>query len=154
MLTPHSHKHTTRRAVQMAVDRVNIGVVSRPNVNWRYRSDSLPAVGDPRMFFASCLVLSCLVRKRLLSFYSSRRRCLVPVGIFFFFSFVFLGRLARSRRVCVWQFTTCLCVCVAVSCVHLCIQLYICLYTCIHVCIHMHMSLSQLKHFSGDLNLF
>ena len=44
MLTPYSHKHAARRAVHMAVGHVNIGVVPRPNVNWRYRSDSLLAV--------------------------------------------------------------------------------------------------------------
>ena len=44
MLTPYSHKHAARCAVHMAVGRVNIGVVPRPNVNRRYRSDSLLAV--------------------------------------------------------------------------------------------------------------
>ena len=44
MLTPYSHKQAARRAVHMAVGRVNIGVVPRPNVNRRYRSDSLLAV--------------------------------------------------------------------------------------------------------------
>ena len=39
---------TARRALYLAVDRVNIGVVQRRNVNRRYRSDSLPAVGDKK----------------------------------------------------------------------------------------------------------
>ena len=44
-MLPYSHKHTARRAVHMAEDEVNIGVVSRPNVNPSYRFDFLPAVG-------------------------------------------------------------------------------------------------------------
>ena len=43
-LTPYSHKQVARRTVHMAVSRVNIWVVPRPNVNGRYRSDSQLAV--------------------------------------------------------------------------------------------------------------
>ena len=41
MLTPYSHKHTALRAVHMAGDGANIGVVPRPNVNRRYKFDCL-----------------------------------------------------------------------------------------------------------------
>ena len=44
MLTPCSRKHTVLRAVHMAEDGVNIGVVSQPNVNPSYRFDFIPAV--------------------------------------------------------------------------------------------------------------
>ena len=44
MLAPCSLKHTALRAVHMAGDGANIGVVPRPNVNRRYRFDFLPAV--------------------------------------------------------------------------------------------------------------
>ena len=46
MLTPHSHKHAALRAVHMAVDGVNIGVVLLDNVNRWFRSDFLPAVSS------------------------------------------------------------------------------------------------------------
>ena len=44
MFTPFSYKHTALRAVHTAKGGVNIGVVSRPNVNPSYRFDFLPAV--------------------------------------------------------------------------------------------------------------
>ena len=63
MLTPYSHKQAARRAVHMAVGLVNIGLllVPRPNVNPRYRSDSLLAVvtvaTSPIFFIKESIVL-------------------------------------------------------------------------------------------------
>ena len=61
MLTPSSHKHTARRAVHMAEDEVNIGVVSRPNVNPSYRFDFILAVVHAFGFDAMVLLLSILL---------------------------------------------------------------------------------------------
>ena len=44
MLTRSTAVCTARRAVCLCEYGTNIGVVPRPNVNWHYRSDSLPAV--------------------------------------------------------------------------------------------------------------
>ena len=80
-------------------------------------------------------------------FYSSRRRCLGTIRIFFFFSFLFFSFVVGTLN----EIPTC----VSVLCVYLCILLYKFLYTCIHVCIvHIHMSLSWLKHFSDNSSLF
>ena len=69
-------------------------------------------------------------------FYSSRRRCLVPVGIFFFFSFVFFCFLGTLSEI-----TTCVCgsfVCTPVytpvyTIVYMFIHVYTCVYTYAYV---------------------
>ena len=61
MLTPYSHKHTALRAVHLAGDEGNIGVVLRPNVNRCYRFDFLPAVVCVKNIHVMLTVHACLL---------------------------------------------------------------------------------------------